>query len=181
MSDKEKITTLGMAIMLAMLLMAAGFFVGYKVKPAEKELVFRHDTIVTTDTIHVDHFVEVEKKVIQFAEICVTDTIIRNDTIFAVLPYEQRHYHMDSLADIWVSGIEPRLDSANIVQRQRTIVERLVEREKAQNNIIGLYTTTNSVGAAYLRSIGKFQIGAMYGYKYDKSGADMGMIVGYKF
>lgn len=180
MSDKEKITTLGMAIMLAMLLMLAGFFVGYKVKPAEKELVFRHDTIVTTDTIHVDHFIEVEKKVIKYKDVCVTDTIVRNDTIFAVLPYEQRHYHMDSLADIWVSGIEPRLDSANIVNRERTIVESVVERETCRKSSVGLMVGTMTSSAYYQRDIGRFQLGGYAGADY-KGKVQLGMMCGFRF
>lgn len=49
--------------------------------------------------------------------------IEKNDTTDSVLglPIEQKHYAEDSVYDIWVSGVTPNLDSANVYQKTEFI------------------------------------------------------------
>lgn len=169
----------GIAVFLLALSFYLGFDFGYDMRDDTKSV----DTIIIEkhDTIHLQQFDTITKKIVNYKQVAVHDTIVRNDTIFAVLPFEQLHYHRDSVCDIWVSGYEPQLDSANIICRERTIIEKYYLQEENRKNTIGLYAGQNSSGCMYIRSINNFQIGALAGYKYDKSGIDVGVVVGYKF
>lgn len=189
MSDKGKLYTLALAILLAVGFIGFGMFLGYQFADGSKTIdhfpdgTKMVDTIVVHDTIKVEKWDTITEQVTRYKLVQVDfhDTIVRNDTLFVELPFTQKHYHEDSLCDIWVSGYEPNLDSANIIQRERTIIERRYIAERERNNIIGLYSTQNAAGGLYLRSIGNFQLGGMAAYKFDKSGVEIGLTLGYKF
>lgn len=191
MSDKGKLYTLALSILLAVGFIGFGMFLGYQFADASKKI--HHlpdggkvmDTIVIEkhDTIRLQRFDTITEQVTRYKLVQVDfhDTIIRNDTTFVELPFTQKHYHEDSVCDIWISGYDPQLDSANIICRERTIIEKYYLQEENRKNTIGLYAGQNSSGCMYIRSINNFQIGALAGYKYDKSGIDVGVVVGYKF
>lgn len=78
------------------------------------------DTIVDTLKIKVDNIKYIEVKVLDTLYVEVHDTLYTT----------QKHY-ADSLSDIWVSGINPSLDSVKYKLPCKTIyVDRLVETEK---------------------------------------------------
>ena len=100
-----------------------------------KEPEIKTETIVKTDTIvKVDTFT-ITKEKIKYKERKVIDTLYiykDNDTI--PLEQEQIHYS-DSIADIFVSGYQPSIDSIHYTIPEKTvyvdkIVEKTVERQK---------------------------------------------------
>lgn len=100
-----------------------------------KEPEIKTTTIVQRDTIvKIDTFT-ITKEKIKYKERKVIDTLYiykDNDTI--PLEQEQIHYH-DSIADIFVSGYQPSIDSIHYTIPEKTIyvdkiVEKTVERQK---------------------------------------------------
>lgn len=92
-----------------------------------KEPEIKHETIVKTDTIvKVDTFT-ITKEKIKYKEHKVIDTVYvykDNDTI--PLEQEQIHYS-DSISNIWVSGINPEIDSIHYTIPEKTIyVDKIV-------------------------------------------------------
>ena len=82
------------------------------------------ETIVKTDTIvKVDTFT-IEKEKIKYVDRIKLDTLYLHDTIFIK---EQIHYH-DSIADIFVSGYKPEIDSIHYKIPEKTIyVDKIVK------------------------------------------------------
>lgn len=94
-----------------------------------KEPEIKTETIVKTDTIvRVDTFT-ITKEKIKYKERKVIDTLYiykDNDTI--PLEQEQIHYS-DSIADIFVSGYKPEIDSIHYTIPEKTIyVDKIVEK-----------------------------------------------------
>jgi len=92
-----------------------------------KEPEIKTETIVKTDTIvKVDTFT-IEKEKIKYKERKVIDTLYvykDNDTI--PLEQEQIHYS-DSIANIWVSGYNPEIDSIHYTIPEKTVyVDKIV-------------------------------------------------------
>lgn len=104
---------------------------------------------------------------------------MRNDTLFVELPWSKKHYHEDSVCDIWISGYEPNLDSANIIQHERTIIERHFVT-KQNMNIIAIEAGTMDASVLYLHSFGKIQVGFSAGTTYEGTATAKG-IVGFRF
>ena len=99
---------------------------------------------VNTDTLTITHIDTVYKDSIQIKEtlktVIVLDTLYIHDTI---LMYEQKHYQ-DSLSDIWISGISPKLDSVRyFIPYKETIIEiektSQIERKWGCSLIVGPY------------------------------------------
>lgn len=99
---------------------------------------------VKTDTLTITHIDTVYKDSVQIKEtlkeVVVLDTLYIHDTI---LLYEQKHYQ-DSLSDIWISGISPKLDSVRYyVPYKETIIEiektSQIERKWGCSLIVGPY------------------------------------------
>ena len=94
-----------------------------------KEPEIKTETIIKTDTIvRVDTFT-IAKEKIKYKERKVIDTLYiykDNDTI--PLEQEQIHYS-DSIADIFVSGYKPEIDSIHYTIPEKTIyVDKIVEK-----------------------------------------------------
>ena len=90
-------------------------------------------TEIFTDTIVKVEYKEIEvpKEKIKYVDRIKLDTLYIHDTIFIK---EQIHYH-DSIADIFVSGYQPSIDSIHYTIPEKTvyvdkIVEKTVERQK---------------------------------------------------
>ena len=189
MSDKGKLYTLALAIMLGIGLIGFGVFLGYRFADDGKKI--HHlpdgwkvmDTIVIEkhDTIRLQRFDTITEQVTRYKLVQVDfhDTIIRNDTTFVELPFTQKHYHEDSVCDIWISGYEPNLDSANIIQHERTIIERHFVT-KQNMNIIAIEAGTRDASILYLHSFGKIQVGFSAGTTYEGTATAKG-IVGFRF
>ena len=141
----------GIAVFLLALSFYLGFDFGYDMRDDTKSV----DTIIIEkhDTIHLQQFDTITKQIVNYKQVAVHDTIVRNDTIFAVLPFEQLHYHQDSLCDVWLSGYEPKLDSLHIVQRHTTEIVReiVVDREmpmfSVEANARGIFVMDKLVGS----------------------------------
>lgn len=102
-------------VIILLLMFVGGFLVGRYIYHVEPETVieFKTDTIYkhSIDTIKVDKIVYKDKKVL--------DTIYVHDT---VLVREQKVYE-DSLSRIWISGIQPEIDSIqHFIPRDTVIV-----------------------------------------------------------
>lgn len=183
MSDKGKLYTLASGIMLGIGLIGFGVFLGYQFADGSKTIDhFRDctkivDTIVMHDTIKVEKWDTITEQVTRYKLVRVDfhDTIVRNDTLFVELPWSQKHYHEDSVCDIWISGYEPNLDSANIIQHERTIIERHFVT-KQNMNIIAIEAGTRDASVLYLHSFGKIQVGFSAGTTYEGTATARGII-----
>jgi len=98
--DTKTIIMIIMGVVIAIL---SYFLVRSYTADVEQEIKIETDTIFlhSTDTLYV------YKENIQYKEIRAIDTIYVTDTI---LIREQKIYK-DSLSKIWISGVEPELDS----------------------------------------------------------------------
>lgn len=110
-------------ILFALLVVgAAGFVAGRKTarKGAESTITERVDTLVIRDTIVSYKPKYITKRVVDTAYVPVTEYIVRNDTIVAVLEREQVMWE-DSLARIYASGINPQVDSVFHYRTEKVI------------------------------------------------------------
>ena len=189
MSNKEKLYTLALGILLSVGMIGFGMFLGYQFADGSKAIdhfpdgTKMVDTIVMHDTIRFAsevNFTHKTDKTIETRFVEIHDTIVRNDTLFVELPFTQKHYHEDSVCDIWISGYEPNLDSANIIQRERTIIERHFVTTKQNMNIIAIEAGTRDASVLYLHSFGKIQVGFSAGTTYEGTATAKG-IVGFRF
>lgn len=116
------------AIVVLAILVGLSFFlcVNFHTNNPEAKTV-KTDTLYIRDTIEV----EVPKDSIVYRDRKVTDTLYLptpKDT--TPLPIEQKHY-VDTLADIYISGYEPNIDSINYHIPTKTIyVDRVVEKQQ---------------------------------------------------
>lgn len=184
MSDKGKLYTLALAILLAVGFIGFGMFLGHQFRDDTKMIGSEVDftTTVVHDTIFIKKWDTITEQVTRYKLVQVDfhDTIVRNDTLFVELPWSQKHYHEDSVCDIWISGYEPNLDSANIIQRERTIIERHFVTTKQNMNIIAIEAGTRDASVLYLHSFGKIQVGFSAGTTYEGTATAKG-IVGFRF
>lgn len=160
------------------------FFVGRVSKRGcEVDFTTKYDTITIfkTDTCIVHDFDTIVENVVRYKQIAVHDTAFVFDDDTIKIPITQKHYHEDSLCDIWVSGYEPNLDSANIIQRERTIIERHYIDCNRYSNCIGVQANNVSAAMYYSRNIGKrWQVGVQVGSSYECS-PQIGIGLGVRF
>ena len=71
----------------------------------------------TFDTIAVEFPVLVDDGVIDTLYLTKAEVLKDTDSVYVKLPIEQKHYAQDSLYDVWISGVEPNLDSLNVYQK----------------------------------------------------------------
>lgn len=111
----EKIKILLLAVLLAMGLMLASFFAGWKVRGEKIQPP-------VADTITIDHWdttylpsppdtVTSEEKIPVPVPYYIKETDTVHDSVLVVLPYEHHHAQVDSLLDIWYSGYQTKIDS----------------------------------------------------------------------
>ena len=104
----------------------------------ERGVEIERDTVVRVDTIRVTEIVERWHRVVDYMEVPVTDTVVRNDTVYLNLPREQKMYE-DSTFRAYVSGYRPALDSIWVYSPEREItVVREVTRKKDARFGVGL-------------------------------------------
>ena len=84
----------------------------------------RVDSIVHTETVYVE--VPVEK--IKYKEITKVESVYVEVPITQEkIPFEEKHYQ-DSIADIYISGFQPSLDSTHYhIPKQTIYVDRTIE------------------------------------------------------
>lgn len=119
----------------------AGFLVGFLLgfcrhNPSTEYVeVLRTDTLTVYDTVRIDRPVYITQRVVDSLRIPVTDTLRVHDTVYVVLERVQREYR-DSLYTAWVSGVDPALDSIDIVARTQTIT--ITERPRQRRWHLGI-------------------------------------------
>lgn len=125
----EKFKTIALIVLSIVLVVVSCLFIHQSLintnNPEAKTV--KTDTLYICDTIEV----EVPKDSIVYRDRKVTDTLYLptpQDT--TPIPIEQKHYK-DTLADIWVSGYEPMVDSIHHHIPTKTIyVDRVVEKQQ---------------------------------------------------
>lgn len=105
-------------LILSVLLVVALIFSTCSIKRSqnggnEPQIEIKRDTVYSTDTITV------EKEKIRYVDRIVTDTLRIRDTVLLV---EQKTYK-DSIAEIYVSGINPNVDSVHYFIPFKTVYE----------------------------------------------------------
>ena len=129
-----------------------------------KEPEIKTETIVKTDTIvRVDTFT-ITKEKIKYKERKVIDTLYiykDNDTI--PLEQEQIHYS-DSIADIFVSGYKPEIDSIHYTIPEKTIyVDKIVEVQKKESFWKNRFIISAGISAQYGLIHQQFDVGPYIG------------------
>ena len=120
------------------------------------------DTIVVRDTLRIE--VPVEK--IKYRDRKIVDTLYLptpKDT--TPLPIEKKHYK-DSIADIYISGFQPSLDSIHYhIPKQTIYVDRTIEIEKPKSFWLDRFIFTMGVygGFGLINKQPDFFIGAGVG------------------
>lgn len=116
---------------------ATGWFISGSrgAKPKEVEFLHTSDTIILRDTVRIN------SPVMQSARLLRTDTLRvpsapGHDTVYIPLPVTQLHYR-DSLAEAWVSGFRPRLDSLHVFPEKTVITNSITHRAKPARWHIG--------------------------------------------
>ena len=115
-------------------------------KNEEKEVI----TLVKNDTVVVHDTIVKKIKEVKYKEVRKIDTIYLTSNSIP-LPIEQKHYS-DSIADIYISGYEPNIDSINYHIPQQTVyVDKIVEieREKKAKWYENRLVITAGVSAGY--------------------------------
>lgn len=172
-------------VLLAALLITLGLGIRIgraSVEPPEPTIV--RDTIRKTDTVRmpapppdtVTKTITKVKKVPLY--IATADTVV--DSVLVQLPFEQHFAHLDSVADLWYSGYEAKIDSAIIYKRSQTIVEKHYITPPAKSNIIAVEAGTKDASIMYMRQFGSFYVGISAGTTYEGTATAKG-IVGFRF
>jgi hypothetical protein len=121
MTDKIKILLL--AVLLAMGLMLASFFAGWKIRGEKIQLPIA-DTIrierVDTVTLVGNKVDTLICYVNRPYPVAVHDTMWRDDTLYVQLPYEHRYYASPDTLEVWYSGVDPKIDSINLYYHHTT-------------------------------------------------------------
>ena len=119
----EKIKILLLAVLLAMGLMLASFFAGWKIR-GEKMQPPVADTVriekIDTVTLVGNKVDTLICYVNRPYPVAVHDTIVRGDTLYVQLPYEHRYMSKEDTLEIWYSGIDPKIDSAKVYMHHTT-------------------------------------------------------------
>jgi hypothetical protein len=163
-----------------------GGIIGYdngKCAVPQTEFV-RTETIRTTDTVRLPAPPPdtVTKTVIKVKKvplyIATADTVV--DSVLVQLPFEQHFTHLDSVAGLWYSGYEAKIDSAIIYKRSQTVIEQHYITPPAKPNIIALEAGAKDASVMYMRQFGSFYVGIAAGTTYEGTATARG-IVGFRF
>ena len=192
MNNESKLYILALSVLLGIGLTGFGAFLGYCFADDSKMIEKQTDTIYIerTDTLRIADFDTIVENVVRYKQIAIHDTafVFVSDNTIAI-PITQKHYHEDSLCDVWVSGYEPNLDSLHIVQRhtteiiRETKVDYKMPRLTAEVGLQGLYLQDRllgSVGAEVRYNAPKMSYSLGAAYTTDKK-AVVGAGVGYRF
>ena len=161
----EKIKILLLAVLLAMGLMLASFFAGWKIRGekmqppvADTIRIERVDTVTLVEPM-VDTLI---RYVDRLYPVAVHDTtfVVRHttDSIWISLPYEHRYMTKEDTLEVWYSGIDPKIDSAKVYMHHTT------EIVKQPYEVARMPRLTLDVGVAALyheRQVFPFLVGEM--------------------
>lgn len=128
-------------IIFSVCLLLAGMVAGWFVRKGVTErhgleTVVGLDTLVIRDTVRERYPVYVERTVTDTMLVALTDTVTVSDTVYALLPREQKRY-ADTNYAAWVSGYRPSLDSIEVYPSTRYIT-KTVYRDSRKRWGIGI-------------------------------------------
>lgn len=110
------------------------FFIFYK-KTSQNENIghlepIKVDSVIIIDTLYV----EIPKTLIKYKEITKVESVyVEVPVTQEKIPFEEKHYQ-DSIADIYISGFQPSLDSIHYhIPKQTIYVDRTIEIEKPKS------------------------------------------------
>lgn len=171
---------LGGALVLMLVAGILGGIIGYghgKHSVAPKEVV-KTDTIRTTDTIKLPAPSPdtVTLTMVKTVKVPLHDTVTLVDSVWVDLPYEQHFARLDSVADVWYSGYDAKIDSATIYKHQRTVIEQHYTTQPSPSNIIGLEVGAKDASLLYIHRFGKVHVGFSAGSTYDGQPTARGFI-----
>lgn len=115
-------------------------------KNEEKEVI----TLVKNDTVVIHDTIVRKIKEVKYKEIRIIDTVYLTSNSIP-LQIEQKHYS-DSIADIYISGFEPNIDSINYHIPLNTVyIDKVVEieRERKVKWYEDRFVITAGVSAGY--------------------------------
>ena len=122
MTNKSKIALIFALVMLGLLVVS--FIVGYHVRDGQIQPP-------VADTVRIDHWdttyipsppdtiKSVEEKPVP-VPYYIKDTDTVHDSVLVVLPFEHHFAQLDSVADIWFSGYQTKIDSAIVYKHYLT-------------------------------------------------------------
>lgn len=178
--EKNAKTILAIIIVLAVVLLTAlglGIRIGRaSVEPPEPTIV--RDTIRETDTVRLPapppDTVTLTK--IKTVKVPLHDTVTLVDSVWVDLPFEQHFARLDSVADVWYSGYDAKIDSAIVYKHRQTIIEQHYITPPAKPNIIGLEAGAKDASLLYIHRFGKVHVGFSAGSTYEGQPTARGFI-----
>lgn len=113
-------------LIAAAMLIAGGYLIGRSTQPQPRQPheIIRVDTLTVRDTITQIRPISEVLRVIERVAVPVTDTVQLHDTTYVYLEREQVEWS-DSLATVWASGIQPRVDSVRHYTQQQIITQQV--------------------------------------------------------
>ena len=122
----EKIKILSLAILLAAGLMLASFAAGWSLRGHQQEPISNDTiTIMKIDTVTLVEPRDTLTRIVwKPYPVAVHDTTLihhhTTDSIWISLPYEHRYMAKEDTLEVWYSGIDPKIDSANVYMHHTT-------------------------------------------------------------
>lgn len=113
-------------LLAAALLIGGGYLLGRRTQPqpCQPHEIIGADTLTIRDSITQKRPVSEVRRVIKRVPVPVTDTLIVHDTLYVYLEREQVEWS-DSLATVWASGIQPRVDSVRHYTQKQIITQQV--------------------------------------------------------
>lgn len=107
----------------------AGWFIRKGVTESDAhETAVLLDTLVVRDTVRERYPVYIERTVTDTMLVALTDTVTVSDTVYVLLPREQKRY-ADTNYVAWVSGYLPSLDSIEVNSVTRYVTKTVTKME----------------------------------------------------
>ena len=166
---------IALALVFVLMIAAFGFVGGCSWHAANTRQEAEHITVTDTTwfTITETKMVPsppdtVLKTIIKYVKvpfyICNTDTIV--EQVEVPLPFEQHFARLDSVADVWYSGFEAKIDSARVYKYTTTEVVNHYHHIIEANNMVGANAGFMDASLFYMHRFGKLWVGASAGYTY---------------
>ena len=122
----EKFKTIALVVLSLALVIVSCLFVHQSlIKTNEPvEPIIKTDSIVRTDTVYI----EIPKTLIKYKEINKVESVyVEVPVTQEKIPFEEKQYQ-DSIADIYISGFQPNIDSINYhIPKQTIYIDKVVE------------------------------------------------------
>lgn len=120
-----------LSVCLLIVGVVAGWFIRKGIEKPMAEAVTVSDTLVVRDTVRERYPVYVERTVTDTMLVALTDTVTVSDTVYVLLPREQRVYR-DTNYVAWVSGFLPSLDSIEVYSVTRYVTKTVTKMDDSR-------------------------------------------------